>query len=161
MKTILLSFKPHWFQRIIDGEKIFEYRNSFPDEEITAYMYVSSPKKAIIGKLHLGKRIKLEDLKDKYKSNIKITNRINHYINRYRFVMPIKSVQLTKEIRLEELRTFDEKFVCPQMYYFLDKKPELLEYIKTNATYINKELIHDFKNLKEDDICRIYSSMEE
>mgnify|MGYP000204223650 CR=1 FL=1 len=49
MRTMLLSFKPEWYNRIKDGSKIFEYRRTFPDEEIMAYMYVSAPVKAIKG----------------------------------------------------------------------------------------------------------------
>lgn len=41
MRTMLLSFKPEWYNRIKKGSKIFEYRRTFPDEEILAYMYVS------------------------------------------------------------------------------------------------------------------------
>lgn len=41
MRTMLLSFKPEWFDKIKEGNKIFEYRRTFPDEEIMAYMYVS------------------------------------------------------------------------------------------------------------------------
>ena len=44
MRTMLLSFKPEWYNRIKEGSKIFEYRRTFPDEEILAYMYVSSGK---------------------------------------------------------------------------------------------------------------------
>lgn len=32
MRTMLLSFKPEWYNRIKDGSKIFEYRRNFPDE---------------------------------------------------------------------------------------------------------------------------------
>ena len=57
MRTMLLSFKPEWYNRIKEGSKIFEYRRTFPDEEILAYMYVSSPMKMIVGKIHLGRKI--------------------------------------------------------------------------------------------------------
>ena len=52
MRTMLLSFKPEWFNKIKDGSKIFEYRRTFPDEEIIAYMYVSTPMKQIVGRVH-------------------------------------------------------------------------------------------------------------
>ena len=54
MRTILLSFKPKWFNKIISGEKIFEYRNAFADNEVLAYMYVSTPIKQVVGILHGG-----------------------------------------------------------------------------------------------------------
>ena len=39
MRTMLLSFKPEWYNRIKEGSKIFEYRRTFPDEEILANHY--------------------------------------------------------------------------------------------------------------------------
>lgn len=32
MKTMLLSFKPEWFEKIKNGSKIYEYRRSFANE---------------------------------------------------------------------------------------------------------------------------------
>ena len=48
MRTMLLSFKPEWYNRIKEGSKIFEYRRTFPDEEILAYMYVSRDRKSVV-----------------------------------------------------------------------------------------------------------------
>lgn len=47
MKKILLSFKPFWAEKIMTGEKIYEYRKRFGNEPVMAYMYVSKPIKAI------------------------------------------------------------------------------------------------------------------
>lgn len=48
MRKMLLSFKPEAYEKIKSGEKIFEHRRNFPDEPIMAYMYVSSPIKAVM-----------------------------------------------------------------------------------------------------------------
>ena len=69
MRTMLLSFKPKWYNLIKYGSKIFEYRRTFPDEEIMAYMYVSSPMKQIVGKIHLGRKIDINTWKEKYKDD--------------------------------------------------------------------------------------------
>ena len=69
MRTMLLSFKPEWYNKIMDGSKIFEYRRTFPNEEIMAYMYVSSPVKAITGVVYLGKRHCLSDWLEDYKED--------------------------------------------------------------------------------------------
>ena len=66
---MLLSFKPEWYNRIKEGSKIFEYRRTFPDEEILAYMYVSSPMKMIVGKIHLGRKIYINTWKEEYKED--------------------------------------------------------------------------------------------
>ena len=68
MKEILLSMKPDWYELCVSETKIYEYRKNFPDDEIVAYIYVSSPEKVIKGIMHFGDRIALEEWKEKYKS---------------------------------------------------------------------------------------------
>lgn len=152
MREILLSFKPSVYEKIKAGEKIFEYRRMFPNEEILAYMYVSSPRKCITGIIILGKRI---DLNVWYKSfeSIEVKNRIYSYMQKSKYVMPIISFQETTEISLEELRNIDE-FVVPQMYIYLEKYPELREFI--NSKLLKKELkfINSFESINEDMICQ-------
>lgn len=50
---MLLSVRPDVYEKIKSGLKIFEHRRNFPDEPIMAYMYVSSPVKAITGVVYL------------------------------------------------------------------------------------------------------------
>ncbi len=161
MKTMLLSFKPKWFEKIVTGEKKFEYRNSFANEEVMAYMYVSTPVKSVVGRIYLGKRIELADLKEKYRMHDDVRRRIEFYMEKHKFVMPIKSVQMTEAIPLERLREFKSDFVCPQMYYYLDKRQELLKYISDNAKDVGIEMVHDFADLPLSEVCRVYSNKEE
>lgn len=49
MRKMLLSMQPFWKEKIMSGEKIYEYRNRFPKEEILAYLYVSAPVSGISG----------------------------------------------------------------------------------------------------------------
>ena len=118
MRTMLLSFKPEWYNRIKEGSKIFEYRRTFPDEEILAYMYVSSPMKMIVGKIHLGRKIDINTWKEEYKEDEQVCERIDDFLTRHTYAMPILSFQMTKEIDLETLRKFNRNFICPQMYYY-------------------------------------------
>ena len=154
MRTMLLSFKPEWYNRIKDGSKIFEYRRTFPNEEIMAYMYVSSPVKMIIGRIHLGKKIDINIWKTQYKDDLEVCARIDDFLTRHTYAMPILSFQLTQGISLESLREFNSQFVCPQMYYYLDKYPELFEYIKHNATDVGELCINSFVNVSKNEICR-------
>lgn len=106
MRTMLLSFKPEWYNRIKEGSKIFEYRRTFPDEEILAYMYVSSPMKMIIGKIHLGRKIDINSWKEEYKDDLEVCGRIDDFLTRHTYAMPVLSFQMTKGIDLETLRRF-------------------------------------------------------
>ena len=87
MRTMLLSFKPRWYNKIMDGSKIFEYRRTFPNEEIMAYMYVSSPVKMIVGRIHLGKRIDINTWKEQYKADKEVCERIDDFLTRHTYAM--------------------------------------------------------------------------
>ncbi|MCF2643604.1 hypothetical protein I6E50_14525 [Roseburia hominis] len=154
MRTMLLSFKPEWYNRIKEGSKIFEYRRTFPDEEILAYMYVSSPMKMIVGKVHLGRKIDINTWKEEYKEDAQVCERIDDFLTRHTYAMPILSFQMTKEIELETLRKFNPNFVCPQMYYYLENYPELFDFIKKNAIDIGKLQVNSFENIGKEEICR-------
>lgn len=58
MKKLLLGFQPYWVEKIMNGEKIYEYRKRFCNESVIAYMYVSTPVKAVTGIIHLGKSLR-------------------------------------------------------------------------------------------------------
>ena len=88
MRTMLLSFKPKWFEKIKSGEKIYEYRRTFTDEEVMAYMYVSTPVKKIVGKIHLGKRIDLRDWRKEYQADADVVSRIDEYLERRQYAQP-------------------------------------------------------------------------
>lgn len=154
MRTMLLSFKPEWFNKIKDGSKIFEYRRTFPDEEILAYMYVSSPMKKIVGKIHLGRKIDINTWKEQYKDDAEVCERIDDFLTRHTFAMPVLSFQMTDEIDLETLRQFKPDFVCPQMYYYLENYPDLFEFIKEKAVDIGELQVHSFDEISSEDICR-------
>jgi len=147
-------FKPEWFEKIKNGSKIYEYRRSFANEEVMAYMYVSTPMKMIVGKIHLGKRIDINTWKDKYHNKPEIVERIDDFLIRHQYAMPIISFQMTEGIDLETLRQFNPKFVCPQMYYYLDNYTELFEFIRKNAVDKGKKQMNDFENASMDEICR-------
>lgn len=85
----------------MDGSKIFEYRRTFPNEEIMAYIYVSSPVKMIVGRIHLGKRIDINTWKEQYKADKEVCERIDDFLTRHAYAMPVLSFQMTKEIELE------------------------------------------------------------
>lgn len=119
-----------------------------------AYMYVSTPMKMIVGKIHLGKRIDINTWKDRYHNNPEIVERINDFLTKHQYAMPIISFQMTEGIDLETLRQFNPNFVCPQMYYYLDNYPELFEFIRKNAADKGKKQMNDFENASMDEICR-------
>lgn len=153
MKKMLISFKPNVYERIKNGTKIFEHRTVFPDEPILAYMYVSTPVKAITGILVLNNKEYLSDWKEKYSYDNAAVARISEFMNHNKVVIQIEDFYETNVIPLETLRSDLDKFVVPQMYYYLDNTP-LLEYIEKNISKTGLHIHNDFENITSDDVCR-------
>lgn len=152
MRTMLLSFKPEVYEKIKAGTKIFEHRRSFPNEPIMAYMYVSSPVCAITGILYLGKRHDLKDWEQEFVDDKDAIKRIRVYRKSYNYAMEILEFQETTSIPLKKLQADNERFVVPQMYYYLDDKP-LLDYLKKSLTLREINIKHSFDKIISQQVC--------
>ena len=154
MRKMLLSFRPDVYEKIKSGVKIFEHRRNFPDEPIMAYMYVSSPVKAITGVVYLGKRHCLSDWLEYYKEDSNAVTLIKDYMEtyHYRYAMEIDSFQETSQISLDDLRENIPGFVAPQMYIYLDGT-ELLEYIESNLKMTDLQVEHSFERIEACQVC--------
>ena len=154
LKKMLLSFRPDVYERIRTGVKIFEHRRNFPDEPIMAYMYVSSPIKAITGIVYLGKRHCLSDWLEEFKEDSNATIRIKDYMEtyNYRYAMEICKFQETSRISLDDLRKNVPGFVAPQMYVYLDGT-DLLKYIEYNLEIKDLLVVHSFENINCCQVC--------
>lgn len=140
---MLLSFKPEVHEKIKNGVKIYEHRRNFPDEPIMAYMYVSSPVKAITGIVYLDNRHDLSQWKKDYAYNQETVTRIEKYEESYRYALEILEFQETSKISLNELRKNVAGFVAPQMYFYLDNT-ELLQYIESIIEYRDINIRHAY-----------------
>lgn len=132
MSTILLSFDYDVFKKLERGKKAIEYRVHFPKDEVTAYFYVCRPIQAISGIAHFDNRIQLDEFIQKYAHNkdaMKILEEMKIDCN---FAVPLKLFTPTNYLSLSEVKTVFPDFLIPRMYYFLDNKPELFEFLKTN-----------------------------
>lgn len=152
MRKMLLSFKPEVYEKIKSGKKIFEHRRNFPDEPIMAYMYVSSPVKAVTGIVYLGKRHLLSDWREEFKNDKAAVVRIEKYQELYRYAMEINEFQETTEISLGALRRDVSGFVAPQMYIYLDGT-ELLDYIENKIENLDGCTVHDYSVIKSNEVC--------
>lgn len=152
MRKMLLSFKSDVYDRVLAGTKIYEHRKVFPDEPIEAYLYVSSPRQAITGKMILKNRQLLSDWLIKYQDDKEVCKRIKKYLEQHKYVVEIAEFQETTDIPLSKLRRDLEKFVVPQMYYYLDGTP-LLTYIDKNLKEKNTHIVNSFDNIDKKYIC--------
>lgn len=156
MRTVLMSFKPHIYEKLKTGEKIFEYRKQYSDDETIVYMYVSSPVKAITGILHLGKRIDITSWEKEYYYDDLAMQRLQKYKEKYIYAMPVISFQETSKIPLVQLQRDINKFVVPQSYYYLDNHMELYSYIQKNIDIIGDKQRNKLDNVLPANICLSY-----
>jgi predicted transcriptional regulator len=153
MRTMLISLREDVYKRVLSGEKIYEHRKVFPDEPVKAYVYVSSPKKAICGIMYLSNKTSLLDWREKYRDDPAAVRRIDEYMPIHKFGMEINKFENTNAIPLEQLRKDLTKFVVPQMYYFIENS-ELLEYLEKNLKPDGIVVTHTYENITSDMICR-------
>lgn len=154
MRKMLLSFRPDVYEKIKSGVKTFEHRRNFPDEPIMAYMYVSSPVKAITGVVYLGKRHCLSDWLEYYEEDSNAVTRIKEYMEtyHYRYAMEINRFLETSQISLDDLRKNVPGFIAPQMYIYLDGT-ELMEYIESNLKMTDLQVEHSFERIEACQVC--------
>lgn len=150
---MLLSIKPYVYDKISSGTKIFEHRRCFPDEPIKAYLYVSSPVCAIKGIIILKNKHSLKDWEKEFADDMEAIERIKEFELSANYAMEIHEFYETNEIVLSKLRKEIDRFVVPQMYYFLDDKP-LLYYLEKNLTSTGKKVEHSFDNIESSMVCR-------
>lgn len=149
----VMSFWPSVYNRICDQTKLLEYRRRFPKNCEYAYMYVSSPVKAICGIVYFGKKYDLEEWKKEYAYDSEIIKRIDKYLDNYKYAYEIKAIQKIKPITLKSLRENNDGFVAPQSYLLLNNFPELAKYIKSQEEFIDEVITNDLVDLLPNNIC--------
>ena len=149
----VMSFWPSVYNRICDQTKLLEYRRRFPKNCEYAYMYISSPVKAICGIVYFGKKYDLEEWKKEYAYDSEIIKRIDKYLDNYKYAYEIKAIQKIKPITLKSLRENNDGFVAPQSYLLLNNFPELAKYIKSQEEFIDEVITNDLVDLLPNNIC--------
>ncbi len=61
MKTILMSIKPEYVSKILDGTKKYEFRKKTPIEDVEKIViYSTFPQKLIVGEVEVVRKIKMK-----------------------------------------------------------------------------------------------------
>ena len=159
-KNIILSFHPDYFRPLLYGLKKYEYRKSFCNEPVRAYLYLTKPVSEFIGILELGKALHPQDLKALYVENQKILNRMDRCIeNKERAIVPIESLQLFKEpISIKDINDMEFNFRVPRSFTYIDGK-DILSFLESRKTYV-EEFCHQHDGIYEDNIGVMCSEME-
>ena len=154
MRTMLLSFKPDVYSRILSGDKIFEHRRTFPVEPVKAYLYVSRPVSSITGIVYLDNRHSLDDWLNEYAYDIDAISRISEYKKNYNYAMEIPKFIETNSISLTELRA-KFNFLVPRSYYYIDNS-ELLSYLEKKLIPTGHVVEHsNYSSINSTQICKM------
>lgn len=160
-RKIFLSFRPEFFRPILYGIKKYEYRKRFCNEDTSAYLYLSSPVREVIGIMELGKPIIMSEEILKYEKNSKIYNRIYDCLeNKELYAIPIESLRLFKKpISIHEIKAVEPTFSVPQCYLNIEKFPSLVGYFNEQEMY-DIEFINDHSNIYENNFGMSCKEME-
>lgn len=154
MKTLFLSLKDIYYKSLLYGLKKYEYRKRFCQEETRAYLYLSGKERKVVGYLDLGKPIRLDLTKDDYKNYPETFKRVESYLKEGILnAVPIKSLTLYKQpISLKELRNLISGFMPPQMYYVIDNKENLKDFLEKRK--IDKQVVsHSHESIYYDNLA--------
>ena len=128
MKKILISLKESAYNDFIRKNKQFEYRKRWPNDKVTAYVYVKGKLKSILLKIDFDypiykkseeiAKIAASEQKEWYES---ILNYFKN--NEYAFAIKALKISIINNPRnLEEMK--DNNIFPPQNYTFIDKNIE-------------------------------------
>ena len=109
-KVLLIAIKPEFAEKILSGEKTFEFRKRLPKEPVdTMLIYSSSPVQRIIGYTHIDGTLtlSLDDLWEKTKKGAGITeDYFQEYFarqNKGSALILSSPVTLSHPVKLEEI----------------------------------------------------------
>lgn len=132
---ILLSLREQYFNSILNGTKLYEYRKVYKKEKSKAIIYISKTKKNIAGIIEFGKPIidtsenisKLAQINgdSEYQSMIQYLGE-----NKKGYAIPINKVYIFEEsLPVDLIKEKGIKFIAPQSYSDLKNNKDLLNYI--------------------------------
>jgi len=125
--NVLLSIKPKYVEKILDGKKKYEFRKQIPkryDDIDRVYIYSTSPEKKIVGYFTLDEIIEAEPKKlwgeCKDYSGIEKDKFFQYYEGREKgFAIKIDEIEEFKE-PLNPYTNF-ENFNAPQTFYYTEQ----------------------------------------
>jgi predicted transcriptional regulator len=142
-KSILISIRNIYFDKMLKGTKHFEYRFTFTKKKTRAYIYIPDVKKHIAGYIDFGipvwKNVKetceiytVHDNGDYEVMEKWLTNKDGCYL------IPIeKTFVYERPITRTELLTLEPEFNAPQSFMYLDDKKRLLSLLENRQVIEN------------------------
>jgi predicted transcriptional regulator len=160
-RKIFLSFRPEFFRPILYDIKKYEYRKRFCDEPTTAYLYLSSPVKKVIGVMELGKALHMDEIVSNYSKESEVHKRIVKCLDGgEKFAIPIESFQLFKNpVPIEKIKEIQNDFSVPQCYLNLENYKNVLDFLK-NQPMFEVEFYNKHDTIYESNLAMTCKEME-
>ncbi len=155
MRTILLSFDEKWYPVLRSGEKKFEHRKKFCDEEVRAFLYLGKPRQQIVAEIGLSRRELLSDWLTQYHDDIEVVARIQDFMKRNKYAMKVLWFKEIEPIGIIELQKRYPELKIPISFHFLDRKPDVLKWLDDNKKYTGYQIENDFSDIRNIDICNM------
>jgi len=138
-RYVLMSLREKPYRKILSGEKKYEYRTRYTNQETVAFIYVSQSVKKVCGIIFFDKPIvgNTEEMsRFSEKHNPGSYSVMKEYFKKGTgYAIPVKKVIEFSPISLSKIKEHFPNFVVPQSYYYLDtqEKKELLEFLLREA----------------------------
>lgn len=160
-RKIFLSFRPEFFRPILYDIKKYEYRKRFCDEPTTAYLYLSSPIRKVIGIMELGKALHMDEIVSNYNKESAVYSRIIKCIEGgEKYAVPIESLQLFKKpISIEKIKEIKNDFSVPQCYLNLENFKNVLDFLEKQPL-LDIEFYNKHDIIYEDNLAMTCKEME-
>lgn len=134
-RTMILTLKEEYFNQILNGVKKHEFRFKFPVEDVTAYIYLPTPVKKIVGVMELKDTlfVDIEEVSQFYAEEYKLP-----YNEMYDWIYPRKGCygsnisnlrEFAKHLEYKYLRK-QFNFTAPQQYMYVDGRADLLKCLR-------------------------------
>lgn len=134
-KTILMSIKTEYTDKIFAKTKLWEFRKAIPKlkdgEKLKVVVYSSKVKKAIIGEFTAGKILKCSFDELMIKTGEKTEEEIKWFKDYYQDRTDCYAIEIlnptlySKEVTLKTLKNNIEHFAAPQNFIYITKDSKL------------------------------------
>ena len=103
----------------------------------------------------MDKRIELSKWKELYKENLSVSHRIDDYMQRNKYAMPILRYQEINPISIVDVKKVFPELHIPLSFRNLEENSDILKYLQDRTKFLGEVVTHNFENIDIDRICEM------
>lgn len=164
---LIISLKEEYYNQIIEGKKGFEYRKSFVDEPVVAFIYVSAPVKEIRAFVELGQPIRgrIEDIvKITQQDQPEAAKQVKQYLIGQRrnkingIALPILSYTVISPIHLRDIMRRFPKFQPSPTWVEVSSIPGLADFLKQ---HVSTQIVSSKKKEMSPQVIKVINDLKQ